>query len=109
LAAIGLGTALAAGRPFVALLGFAGAGAGFSVVFPTALSAAGRTEGMAPGPALAAVSTTAYTGFLVGPPIIGFLAQLTNLGYALYLVVVLSLAIVICAGAIKTGGSKVVD
>ena len=90
----------------VALLGFACAGAGFSIVFPTALSAAGRTEGMAPGPALAAVSTTAYSGFLVGPPTIGFLAELTGLGYALYLVVALSLAIVIFAGAVKTGGGK---
>jgi predicted MFS family arabinose efflux permease len=106
LAAIGLGTALAAGQPLVALAGFACAGAGFSIVFPTALSAAGRTEGMAAGPALAAVSTTAYTGFLVGPPIIGFLAELTGLGYALYLVVALSFAIVIFAGAVRTEGTK---
>ena len=106
LAAIGLGLALAVGQPLVALFGFACAGAGFSIVFPAALSAAGRAEGMSPGPALAAVSTTAYTGFLVGPPFIGFLAELTNLGYALYLVVALSLAIVIFAGAVKTGASK---
>src|SRR5918911_1297086 len=104
LAAIGLGTTLAVGQPLVALLGFACAGAGFSIVFPAVLSAAGRTEGMAPGPALAAVSTTAYSGFLVGPPTIGFLAELTGLGYALYLVVALSFAIVVFAGAVKTGG-----
>jgi MFS family permease len=78
---------------------FASAGAGFSIVFPAALSAAGRTEDMATGPALAAVSTAAYTGFLVGPPFIGFLAELTGLGYALYLVVVFG-------GAVKTGGGK---
>jgi predicted MFS family arabinose efflux permease len=106
LAAIGLGVALAVGQPFVALVGFACAGAGFSIVFPAALSAAGRTEGMATGPALAAVSTTAYTGFLVGPPFIGFLAELTDLGYALYLVVALSVAIVIFAGAVRTGAGK---
>ena len=87
---MGLGIALAAAQPLVALFGFACAGAGFSIVFPAALSAAGRTGGMAPGPALAAVSTAAYTGFLVGPPIIGFLAELTGLGYALYLVVALN-------------------
>jgi MFS family permease len=88
---------------------FASAGAGFSIVFPAALSAAGRTEDMATGPALAAVSTVstaAYTGFLVGPPFIGFLAELTGLGYALYLVVALSAAVVVFGGAVKTGGGK---
>jgi len=102
LAAVGLGIALAAAQPLVALFGFACAGAGFSIVFPAALSAAGRTGGMAPGPALAAVSTAAYTGFLVGPPIIGFLAELTGLGYALYLVVALSVLVVAFAGAVNT-------
>ena len=103
LAAVGLGVALAVGQPLVALAGFACAGAGFSIVFPTALSAAGRTGAMATGPALAAVSTAAYTGFLVGPPFIGFLAELTGLGTALYLVVALSVAVVVFAGAVKTG------
>ena len=101
IAAVGLGIALAAAQPFIALIGFACAGAGFSIVFPAALSAAGRTGGPT-GPALAAVSTAAYTGFLVGPPFIGFLAELTGLGYALYLVVALSAAVVIFAGAVKT-------
>ena len=101
IAAVGLGVALAAAQPLVALLGCACAGAGFSVIFPTALSAAGRTEGPT-GPALAAVTTAAYTGFLVGPPFIGFIAELTGLGYALYLVVALSAAVAILAGAVNT-------
>jgi MFS family permease len=105
IAAIGLGVALAAAQPLIALAGFACAGAGFSIIFPTALSAAGRTGGPT-GPALAAVTTAAYTGFLVGPPFIGFLAELTGLGYALYLVVALSAAIVILAGAVNTGAEK---
>jgi MFS family permease len=102
LAATGLGIALAVAQPLVALFGFACAGAGFSIVFPAALSAAGRAEGIATGPALAAVSTAAYTGFLVGPPFIGFLAEATDLGYALYLVVALSIAVVVFGGAVKT-------
>ena len=106
LAAIGLGIALAIGQPLVALVGFACAGAGFSIVFPVALSAAGRTKGMAAGPALAAVSTTAYTGFLVGPPFIGFVAEWTSLGAALYLVVALSTVVILLAGAVSAGGGK---
>jgi MFS family permease len=105
IAAVGLGIALAAAHPFVALIGFACAGAGFSIVFPTALSAAGRTGGPT-GPALAAVTTAAYTGFLVGPPFIGFLAELTGLGYALYLVVALSTAVIVLAGAVNTKSVK---
>jgi Major Facilitator Superfamily len=106
LSAIAIIGAYGARQPLVALVGFACAGAGFSIVFPAALSAAGRTEGIATGPALAAVSTAAYTGFLVGPPFIGFLAEMTGLGYALYLVVALSVAVVIFGGAVKTGGGK---
>ena len=106
LAAVGLGVALAIGNPIFALVGFACAGAGFSIVFPLALSAAGRTEYVAAGPALAAVSTAAYTGFLVGPPTIGFVAELTSLSAALYLVVALSTAVVILGGAVKTAGGK---
>ncbi|QIN83593.1 MFS transporter [Rubrobacter tropicus] len=105
-AAAGLGTALAVGNPVFALVGFACAGAGFSVVFPLALSAAGQTEDVATGPALAAVSTAAYTGFLVGPPTIGFLAELTGLGTALYLVVGLSTAIFVLGGTVRPKSGK---
>ncbi|CAN5178125.1 MFS transporter [soil metagenome] len=98
-AASGLGLALVIGHPFVALAGFACAGAGFSIVFPTALSAAGRTEGVAAGPAIAAVSSAGYLGFLIGPPAIGFVAEASGLGVALFLVVILSAAIVPLARA----------
>ncbi len=106
IAAGGLGAALLVGQPVFALIGFACAGAGFSVVFPAALSAAGRAEGMAAGPALAAVSTAGYTGFLVGPPAIGFAAELVGLGGALFVVVGLSAAIVIFADAVRNAGGK---
>jgi fucose permease len=108
IAAVGLGIALAVAQPLIALAGFACAGAGFSIIFPTALSAAGRTAGPT-GPALAAVTTAAYTGFLVGPPFIGFVAELTGLGYSLYLVVALSTAVIILAGAVNTKGVKTND
>ena len=102
LAAVGLGSSLAAAQPEIALIGFASAGVGFSIVFPTALSAAGRTGGLAPGPALAAVSSAGYFGFLIGPPIIGFAAEIVGLGSALYIVVILSVAIALLAGAVRS-------
>jgi len=101
---LGLGTALAIGHPIAALVGFACAGAGFSIVFPLALSAAGSVGTMAPGPALAAVAGAGYFGFLVGPPTIGFAAELFSLGGALYLVVLLSAATFLLAPAVGKKG-----
>jgi MFS family permease len=99
-AAVGLGLSLAVGDPLFALVGFASAGVGFSIIFPAALSAAGRTKGAAAGPAIAAVATAGYFGFLIGPPSIGFVAELFGLGGALYMVVALSAAIVLLAGSV---------
>ncbi|QYJ15257.1 Inner membrane protein YbjJ [Rubrobacter xylanophilus DSM 9941] len=104
LAAVGLGLSLTAANPLAALAGFACAGLGFSAVFPATLSAAGHSPDMPPGSAIAAVSTAGYLGFLVGPPAIGFLAELAGLGGALYLVVALSAAIALLSGAVGRAG-----
>ncbi len=104
--AAGLGVSLFAAEPVFALAGFAAAGTGFSIIFPAALSAAGHSDEMAAGPALAAVSSAGYFGFLVGPPSIGFVAELVGLGTALYIVVALSSVIVLLAGSVRSGGAK---
>ena len=106
LAAVGLGVSLLTAQPLISLIGFACAGAGFSVVFPAALSAAGRSQEMPTGPAIAAVSTTGYFGFLVGPPAIGFAAEVSGLGTALFIVVGLSAGIFLLAGAVGRRGAK---
>jgi MFS family permease len=95
--AIGLGLALVLGRPAAALLGFACVGAGLSFIFPIVLSAAGRVRGLASGSALAAVTAVGYTGFLAGPPLIGFAAQVTSLRVALGIVAVLGVTIAFLA------------
>ena len=101
LAAAGLGISLAVGSPTLALVGFACAGAGFSIVFPNILSAAGRSDEMPAGAAIAAVSTAGYFGFLVGPSAIGFVAEIVGLGAALYIVVGLSATVALMAGALR--------
>lgn len=83
LGAGGVALALLAGTPAAALAGFACLGAGLAVVVPTVFRGAASTPGVAPGVGLAAVSTLGYTGFLVGPPLIGVLAELTSLPTAL--------------------------
>jgi fucose permease len=89
LAAAGLGLSLAIGSPLLAVVGFGLVGAGLSCVFPVVLSSAARTPDLPPSAAIAAVCTVGYFGFLLGPPMIGGLAELVGLPAALGLVVLL--------------------
>lgn len=50
-------------------------GIGLSVISPIAYSTAGSVDGLAPGVGISMVTTIGYSGFLLGPPIIGFLAD----------------------------------
>jgi MFS family permease len=79
LALVGIGLlAFASSLPF-ALVGFGIIGLGASVGFPLAVTAAaGLTEGT-PSANVAVLSFVALLGFLVGPPIIGFVAQVIDL------------------------------
>src|ERR687898_371887 len=81
--------ALGTTNPVMACTGLAVMGLGLSALFPLALHAT-RSQPAA-GPALAAVSTLGYTGFLAGPPTIGLLAETTSLRAALGLVCALCL------------------
>jgi MFS family permease len=69
--AAGLFFAVLSPNAYLALFGFAVAGMGMALVFPFVFSAAG-----AQGPvALAGVASMAYSGSLMGPPVIGAIAQ----------------------------------
>lgn len=94
--ALGMAVALARPVPALAIVGFALMGAGLSVVFPLTLRAAG-VHGDGAGPALAAVSTVGYVGFLAGPPVIGLLADAAGLRAALALVSALCLVAALAA------------
>ena len=73
-------------------------GLGTALVFPAAMSAGGETPGR-PSDGIAAVSTIGYGGFLLGPPLIGLLAEITGLGHALLVLLVLAAGIVVLAPA----------
>lgn len=97
LVVVGLGLALLVPYSVVAMLGFALVGAGLACVAPLVFSTASRTPGMAPGIALASVATVAYSGSLIGPPLIGHMADLISLRGALGLAVLLGITIVLLA------------
>ncbi len=101
IATVGMAFALVIGQPWASLIGFACVGWGVSSLFPMAFSAAGNAKGVNQGVALAAIATMGYTGFLVGPPLIGFIAQGTGLRLALGVVVILSLVIAFGSSTLK--------
>jgi predicted MFS family arabinose efflux permease len=73
---------------------------GVCLVFPAAMSAAGESPHR-PTDAIAAVATIGYAGILVGPPLIGFLAERVGLGRALLVLVVLAATITACSPAAR--------
>ncbi|MBS0028393.1 MFS transporter [Chitinophaga sp. 22321] len=84
-----------------ATFGFMLVGAGVSAVVPLVYSAAGKSTSIPPGMAIATVSTIGFMGFLFGPPLIGFVAQATNLGIAFTMIAVMGAAIAVMSSRIK--------
>ena len=97
IASTGLFFAVFAPDAHFALGGFALAGLGLSLVFPFVFSAAGRE-----GPiALAGVATMAYSGTLMGPPLLGSIAHALGMQAAMGMVAVLSVVIALVAARTK--------
>ncbi|HWB25360.1 MAG TPA: MFS transporter [Chitinophagaceae bacterium] len=76
-------------------------GAGVSCVVPMVFALAGRSSKTSPGIALAAVSSISFLGFLLGPPLIGFIAQASNLRWSFSVVALLGLGTTILSRRIK--------
>ncbi|MCC6287870.1 MAG: MFS transporter [Chitinophagaceae bacterium] len=89
--------------PYVgtATSGFLLVGIGTSSVVPMAYSLAGKSKTMVPSVALASVSSIGFLGFLIGPPVIGFISELSNLRVSFALVAILGLGTTIMAGRLK--------
>jgi MFS family permease len=101
LSAAGVGGALVIGHPAAALVGFACLGLGLSTMVPVVFRAGAQLPGVTSGIGIAAVSTMGYSGFLIGPPVIGGVAELTSLPLALGLIVVLGLVIAALAPRVR--------
>jgi len=91
---IGLMTAVILPFLVTAGIGFALVGLGVSCVVPLVFSIAGKVKGANTGQALAAVSTIGYLGFLLVPPMVGFIAQATNLQWSFAVIAMMSLVII---------------
>jgi predicted MFS family arabinose efflux permease len=96
LVAVALALGLLVGRAAPSVAAFALVGVGIANAVPLLFSAAGRIPPS--GPSLAAAFTVGYTGFIVGPPVIGFLSQWIGLPPTLGLLSLVSLAVVLLGG-----------
>ena len=103
IAGTGLGLSLLIAQPLAAIIGFGCVGLGLANLVPILFSAAGRTPGVAPGTGIAAVATLGYLGWLAGPPIIGFTAELVTLAGALGLVAVALGLVTVFARLVRPG------
>jgi predicted MFS family arabinose efflux permease len=88
---------LLAGSAGPAMAGFFCVGLGASNLVPVLFRRAGAQTVMAPGLAIAAISTTGYAGVLLGPAAIGFVSQLAGLPMAFALLAALLTLLPMCA------------
>jgi MFS family permease len=89
-----------------ALVGALAWGLGLSVVFPSAMSAAGEVPARG-SRAITVVSTIGYGGFLLGAPLIGFLAHRVPLDRALLAVALLILPVALLASVARERGRQI--
>ncbi|CAH1658906.1 MFS transporter [Chelatococcus asaccharovorans] len=101
LAAASLALGIALNHPLVAIPAFGLAGLGLANVAPVGFSTASARSADDPAQAVAAVATLGYGGVLIGPVMLGFVADATSLSGALSLTVGLCLLIACGAGTMR--------
>ena len=80
---------------YTAAFGFLLVGFGVASIVPVSYGIAGRSKLYSPSVALAMVSTLSFFGFLVGPPLIGFIAEILNLKASFALIAINGLGILL--------------
>lgn len=100
---ISLGLFLAVIYPnfIVTIIAFMIVGFGTSGVVPTLYSVAGQKTKISTGMALTIVSSISFMGFLLGPPLIGYISHATNLRYSYAVVAILGICIVWLSSRLK--------
>jgi MFS family permease len=96
---------VATGLPF-AIIGFAAIGLGISVGFPLAVAAAAGQSDRSPAINVAALSLIAYSGSLIGPPLVGFVAQGWGLRVGLAATLPVMIVSVLYAGSLSRQGRR---
>jgi MFS family permease len=82
-------------------LAFMVIGLGVSTIVPTLYSIAGKHPTIPTGEALTAVSSVSFLGFLMGPPVIGYIAELFSLRFSFAFIGIFGVLIAFMVGRIK--------
>lgn len=86
LAALGMGGGMIINQPVSIIIGYTLVGLGLSVVVPVTYRRANQIPGISPANAVATVASIGFIGFLVGPLIIGAVANALSLRVAIGIV-----------------------
>ena len=103
-AGVGFGGALLVDAPIAGMVGLGLLGVGIANALPLAIAAGGNAPGETPASAAARVSTLGYLGSFVGPVLVGGLASLSSLPFALGLPALLVLATAFGARVVRRAG-----
>lgn len=83
------------GYTYMAIIGFALTGLGFSVIVPELFRIGGTVKGIDSAKGVSFIAGTGYSGFMLGPVILGFVAEQFSLRYTF--MVLLACAVVVLA------------
>ena len=101
LIAVGLFTAVAFPHFITTIIAFMIIGFGTAGIVPTIYSVAGQRTKIPASIALTIVSSVSFLGFLMGPPLIGYISSVTNLRYSYALIGLFGISIVVLVSIIK--------
>jgi MFS family permease len=76
-------------------------GLGVSSIVPTVYSTAGRHSRVPAGIALATVASVSFLGFLMGPPLIGYISEIAGLRYSFAVIGIFGMGISLLVSRIK--------
>lgn len=98
---IGLFLAVAFPNLISTIIAFMIIGMGTAGIVPTVYSVAGQKTKISTGVALTIVSSVSFLGFLMGPPLIGYISHATNLRVSYAVIGIFGLCIIVFSSKLK--------
>src|SRR3712207_5473042 len=106
IAAGGMALALATKNPVLVIGGFLVVGLALAAIAPVGFSVAGDLAPDRAGSAVSVVTTFGYGGFLLGPPLVGGLAEVVGLRVALGLIALAGLSVFVLSLKLEENEEK---
>lgn len=103
---VGMGLALAFPSTVGTIVGLGVAGFGVATLIPSAMQAADELPGFAPGAGLTIIGWLLRVGFLLSPPIIGAIADVSSLRAGLLLVPAAGLLVLVVSGVLGNRAAR---